>query len=111
MEKEKFDEKIRICPCCKQEYKTQIGMNNWKNLFRKPTIDDWVTLFILIMLLVAAFAYTTETKQCRETLQNLDRICLDYAKMISNTTYTETSIAYFNNPTTTTNPTTIGGEK
>lgn len=82
----------RTCPYCKEPYKTKVGFSNWKNLFRKPTIDDWITLFILIMLFAAAYAYTTETKQCRETLQNLDKICIEYAKSISNTTYTETSI-------------------
>lgn len=66
----------RICPYCKQEHKTKVGVDNWKNLFRKPTMEDWITLVILILLLAAAFAYTTETKACKETLQNLDEVCM-----------------------------------
>ena len=69
---------IRKCPYCKQEYNTKLGLGNWKNLFRKPTIDDWIVLLIIVLLLVAAYAYTVETKSCREVFSNatrLDEIC------------------------------------
>lgn len=69
----------RRCPYCKQDYETKVGMGNWKNLFRKPTIDDWIVLIILILLLAASYAYVTETKNCKDILSNatrLDQICL-----------------------------------
>lgn len=66
----------RRCPHCKQEYQTKIGADNWKNLFRKPNLDDFIVLIILLLLMAAAFAYTTETKTCRETLANLDQVCM-----------------------------------
>lgn len=71
-------ESTRVCPCCKQKYKTKIGLNNWKNLFRVPTLDEWITLVILILLVAAAYAYNNDTKACRETLTHLDMICLQY---------------------------------
>jgi hypothetical protein len=69
---------VRICPNCKQPYKTELGLKNWKNLFQKPTTEDWISLIILILLFLAAFAYITDTKSCRETLNNLDTICYQY---------------------------------
>jgi hypothetical protein len=67
---------LRMCPHCKQQYKTTIGIKNWKNLFKKPTAEDWITLLILILVMVAAFAYTLDIKTCKETLNNLDEMCL-----------------------------------
>jgi hypothetical protein len=69
----------RKCPYCKQDYETKVGMKNWKNLFRKPTMDDWIVLIILILLMAASYAYVTETKACKEVFTNatkLDQICL-----------------------------------
>jgi hypothetical protein len=77
----------RQCHYCKQPINTKIGIDNWKNLFRRPTLDDWVVLIILMLLLLAAFAYTTDTKACRETIQNLDMICLQRMNNIANTTW------------------------
>ena len=62
---------VRRCPYCKQEYQTKTGFDNWKNLFRKPTLDDWIVLVILLLLLLAAFAYTTDTKACRDMISRM----------------------------------------
>jgi hypothetical protein len=89
IEKEGRKLHTRICPRCKQEYQTKIGVDNWKNLFRTPTLDEWITLVILILLIAAAFAYTTETKLCRETFSNatkLDEICLQRGNNLVNYT-------------------------
>lgn len=69
-------ETTRKCSTCGSEYQVKTGLKNWKNLFRKPTRDDWLTLIILILLVLAAYAYQYDTKLCRETLQNLDTICI-----------------------------------
>lgn len=94
----------RICPRCKQEYKTKIGVDNWKNLFRAPTLDEWITLIILILLIGAAYAYTTETKICRDTLANLDTVCMQRQANITNSvinnidyTYNESNALEVNN--------------
>lgn len=76
---------IRTCSRCKQPYQTKIGIDNWKNLFRAPTLEEWITLIIMLLLIVSAFAYTTETKACKETLNNLDEICLKRGNIINYT--------------------------
>jgi hypothetical protein len=68
----------RVCPNCKQQYQTKIGIDNWKNLFKKPTAEDWISLIILILVMAAAFAYSVDTQSCKETLNNLDKICMQY---------------------------------
>lgn len=68
-------ETIRKCSRCGSEYKINPGLSNWKRLFRKPTMEDWITLVILILLVATSYAYQHDTKICRETLQNLDTVC------------------------------------
>ena len=74
----------RTCPYCKQSYQTQIGVDNWKKLFRKPTMDDWILLIILALIILSAFAYTTETKACKDTLKNIDTVCMQRQKNLLN---------------------------
>jgi len=92
MEIKDDNKSVRICPFCKEPYKIKVGIHNWKKLFRKPTLDDWITLFILIMLSLASFAYIQETKQSKMFIENIDEICLNYNKNILNLSHTETSI-------------------
>jgi hypothetical protein len=42
------------------------GMNNWKNLFRKPSLYEWTILFMLIMGLFMGWAYQRDIAVCRE---------------------------------------------
>lgn len=42
------------------------GVHNWKNLFRKPTISDWLILVMLILVLFTAWAYNKDISICRE---------------------------------------------
>lgn len=58
----------RQCPYCKQTMQVNIGLHNWKNLFRKPTIDEWVILFILIMVGFGAWAYKYDLQTCRDQI-------------------------------------------
>jgi hypothetical protein len=113
--------KDRQCPYCKQSYKTKVGMDNWKNLFRKPTLDDWITLFILIMLFFAAYAYVHDTKACSEALHNLSSICSQYQMQLSqqkentllpvfNLTIANTTIETTANTTTNTNSSNTSGQ-
>lgn len=68
----------RICAHCGSEYEVERGLHNWNKLFRKPTLDDFISLFIIVMVIFAGWAYQHDTKVCRETLNNLDKICFDY---------------------------------
>lgn len=65
----------RICKHCGQEYEISTGLHNWKRLFNKPSFDDWLTLFMIAMVIIGAFMYYNETKQCKEVINNLDDIC------------------------------------
>ena len=56
-------------------YKTR-GIKNWKNLFKKPTTLEWTLFLMIILVLFAAWAYNEDTKQCRDTLENLpNEVC------------------------------------
>jgi hypothetical protein len=63
-------EKIRICPNCKQEVKIVTGIHNWKKLFRRPTLDDFITLFIILCVLGLFFAYQHDIKQYQDYIAN-----------------------------------------
>jgi hypothetical protein len=67
----------RYSPLTGRPLKT--GLENFKNLFRRPTFSDWITLFIIVMTLIGSYMYFQETKVCRETLSNLPTICMQYS--------------------------------
>lgn len=62
----------RICPTCHQKVEIKTGLHNAKNLFKWPTLQDWISLAILVLVLVGAYAYNVETKACREMLKDMD---------------------------------------
>lgn len=64
--------KYRPCPHCHQMMPIK---DPWKALFRKPTLSDWITLFLLIMVAVAAWAYQHDTEVCRDYVANIDQVC------------------------------------
>ena len=52
------------------------GMENWKNLFRKPTMLEWTILFMLLMGLFMAWAYKTDITACNDFYkQNVCYFC------------------------------------
>ncbi len=59
-------EKIRTCKYCKSKVMTKPGISNWKNLFRKPTLDEWITLFIIIMMIISAYVYKADVESITE---------------------------------------------
>ncbi|GAG84749.1 unnamed protein product [marine sediment metagenome] len=46
------------------------GLHNWKNLFRKPTLLEYIILFMLLMGLFMTWAYIEDTAICREIVNN-----------------------------------------
>lgn len=63
-------EKIRICKYCKSEIKINSGLHNWKNLFRKPTFEDLIVLFIIIMMIVSAYSYKLDLNKIINYYEN-----------------------------------------
>lgn len=86
----------RTCPRCKQPYQTKIGVDNWKNLFKAPSVEDWITLVILGLLIFAAYAYTLDTKTCKDVIKNIDSVCLNRS-MNSKVNYTGFGVPYIGN--------------
>ena len=35
-------------------------MHNWKNIFRKPTLEDYITLFIIFLALFSYYQYSVD---------------------------------------------------
>jgi hypothetical protein len=64
--------KIRPCPYCGHEREIK---SPWKELFRKPTLNELIILFILIMVAVLSWAYKHDISICREYVSNIDYIC------------------------------------
>lgn len=66
MEEEEKDRKevIRRCPYCHQDMLIKKGLSgeNLKRLFRKPTFEDFIVLFIVLMTIVSFLVYTYEVK-------------------------------------------------
>jgi hypothetical protein len=56
-------EKVRLCPVCKQEVLIKPGMHNWKKLFRRPSIEEMITLFIILGVIAIYFTYQNDIKQ------------------------------------------------
>lgn len=57
------------CRYCGSEYEQK---NAWKNLFRKPTMTDWIILMVVIFAIGVSFLYVQDTKQCKAFVQKLN---------------------------------------
>ena len=51
-------------------YIIERGIGNWKNLFKKPSLNDWIVLILLIMAIGLAFAYNHDIAVCRDYVAN-----------------------------------------
>ena len=40
------------------------GLHNWKNLFKKPSMSDWITLILIIGAILLGIAYSVDHKTC-----------------------------------------------
>ncbi len=64
--------KKRICKYCKSETQIKTGASNWKNLFRKPTLEEWITLFIITMVILSSYAYKNDIDNLNEYYNDED---------------------------------------
>ncbi len=90
-------ERTRTCKCCKQEVTIKPGFHNFKNLLRAPTLDEWITLFIIIMVIASAYIYKQDIEAIKEYYEGGD-YC--YNQRISSastiTNETKTRVISFN---------------
>lgn len=82
----------RLCPYCHQPTEIKIGLRNWRNLFRWPTIEDFITLFIISLVIFSAYAYQWDTQAMRTTIENMTNICTQYCH--GEMTFNHTSSLY-----------------
>jgi len=59
---------IRSCPYCRQDIKMKKGLSldNIKRLFRKPTVEDLIMLFIILLTIISFLMYTNEIAYYKE---------------------------------------------
>jgi hypothetical protein len=82
MEENKFNKPvIRRCEYCGSDYHVKPGLSNVKNLFRKPSWNEWFILALLVMVMIGAYFYWHDIQSCRSVLTNLSSICRDYNKV------------------------------
>ena len=65
--------KKRECPYCHQE---MIIKSSWKALWRKPTLSEWIELFILVMIVFVAWAYNRDMKVCQDYISKMEESCI-----------------------------------
>ena len=69
LSKEELEERINWYEKKYGPYIEKKGIHNWKNLFRKPTLNEWVILILMITGLFMGWAYSRDTALCRETIE------------------------------------------
>jgi len=93
----KTDEK---CPHCGNVVKPVKGITkqNIKRLFlTMPKLQDWITIAIIVMILLLAWAYNHDTAECRELIKNIDEVCMKRVSSLINTTDADINIPEFDN--------------
>ena len=80
----KWNQKDEVCPTCGRVTKEARGLTkqNLLKLFRRPTIQDWVILAMMVLIILAAFSYQSEIKQYKEIIRNPQELCSLYYQNI-----------------------------
>jgi len=47
------------------------GLHNWKNLFKKPTLSDWMVTIMLLFVLIIVLFYKLDVDTCTGTIDML----------------------------------------
>lgn len=102
--KKKWNEVDEVCPYCNQVTKINRGLTkqNLKNMFQKPTPQDWIIFIILILSLYGFWVYTSELNYYSELLANTPELCQKYDQGILdnflNDTYKKDNVDVYYNP-------------
>lgn len=77
---QKWNETDEVCSQCGQVTKFNRGLTrqNMKKMFRKPSIQDWVILIMIVLALSGALAYQSEVQQYKEIIENPQELCQSY---------------------------------
>jgi len=78
--KSKWEETDEVCPLCKKVTKRCRGLTrqNMKNFLKKPTMQDWIILIMLLLTLLGAWAYDQEVGAYREVIRDPQEFCMFY---------------------------------
>ena len=78
--KSKWEETDEVCPSCNQVTKKCVGLTrqNMKNFLKKPTLQDWIILLMIMLTLFGAWAYTQEVAQYKAMINDPQEICIFY---------------------------------
>lgn len=60
---------------------------NFKNLFKKPRLNDWIVFVMLVLTLLTAFASYHDINTCHNTLNNLTAICYQLTSLSTDPNY------------------------
>jgi len=67
-------------------YVEKRGLHNWKNLFRKPTVPEWIIFVLLLGYFLVAQLYVHDIEGCSENLNmalnNACQICNSASKVL-----------------------------
>jgi len=84
--------KMRKCGSCGSYY--ELGSLN-SRLFRMPTGQEWLTLLMLALIIIAAFAYKHDIQTCRNYISEQKK------QFVNNSNIPESKIntSFINDPT------------
>lgn len=72
MEKEDIEKRLIWYEKNYGPYIEKRGLHNWKNLLRKPNLQEWIILTMLVLGLFLSWAYTRDVSQCQELIENIE---------------------------------------
>ena len=73
-----WGDKDKKCPYCNQITEVARGANKQnlrRLLFSKPTMQEWMVLFTIVMVLLVAWRYNVEVDACHELVDNPQEVC------------------------------------
>ena len=70
--KEKWESKDETCNECNQVTKKNVGLTkqNLQKLFKKPTMQEWVLLLVIVLMILGGLTYKSEVQQCKHFMEN-----------------------------------------
>lgn len=72
----------KLCEHCGNVTYKAKGFNkqNLKRLFTRFSLNDFIILFIILLVLFLSWAYQRDTAECRYFINNINQVCMDMIK-------------------------------